>query len=548
MNRIAYFNFGGSLDGLLEYKSRDGWEKAYSDDVVLEEYGLTMAGHKSGIGLDTTKVLSPSDNKFRMNFINQSYDVLDGELILKGDCFLSGNYKYEGFNYQTLPVRYGNGFSYEINFTAEGEGILFYNGIRSEDKFLIENGSEDELEFNVSTTDQILIDGYIEKTVTKDGFSEYLEKDKIVKEKIDHTKDYKNNILAIELYGANKEVLIHYYTDKHNVISTGVSIMGGVENNLILSFKPYNVISDDDFCEPQRFGDLELYVNKTIKYRKEYFPEILYHKMENDYKMQIGLPYYISLFGGGTGIINTRYSKGAETMFPAKMIDFDTQLTGNTSTSYIYGWRKFTPPFGFAFHKFYDNGLIISLDDETYINDNGNPAVLIKSVFIDDFKDKIIFLGDEHKLFNNRTYNFYLEIYHKKLIDDMLPDSVIEIGAVSDDGEVLFVSEEKITPTTDIDVLEASIFVKSKKLKSNVKFFIRIVNALKGGILYLGDIKFESAIIKKDFYGDYSEFMIKKYFNKKLKGKLTTFAIYDSHYDNNLLNKVRGGRKIQWYL
>lgn len=311
---IAYFNTndsdswdgasGSTVDSLLY------WDSYKTSKIELKDYGLTMmdVGRSESMFSDTREFgyndrllsLYPmgyadfSGNTFQYGTIEEtlfqfgpSGNTTDTRLISISDgAYYSNFFKIHGYDYELLPHRFKNGYTFSIRLYIESFkfGYFFYFGTRAENKYAKD---------------------ICEEKFTYDSLGANLG--------ADHESD-------LEL-GVKGNSLGFYINKLGNIGYTYINSEGGIKdayscnalklgfNNIDIAFFPYNSILDID-CSPRRLGLLKVYVNGVLFWQVENFEEIILNALSTPKEHQIGVPYNISWGGATEGLKESlRYKK-----------------------------------------------------------------------------------------------------------------------------------------------------------------------------------------------------------------------------------------------
>lgn len=316
-----------SLSGVTKY------DEGISDDITLVDYGLTMYDNGVASTMEDCYNLNSNDKTFKLNRIGEknstggtlynNYDInynLDpniGSYFDLNGGYLQGFFKLDGYNYEILPPRYNDGFTIEtlLNISGTSEGIFFYMGVRSEDKynpyFSGETYVEDDEYKGVLTSEKNNLSAYIDKTILNENFRDY-EKEKylIEKNKNDQIENLKNNVISFEIT-PNKTIKIKridlngnlkQYESENTITTLGWNLLD-------VTFKPYTIINNynkNKFnCYSNRKGELNVFVNGVLFWKLNDFDEFYFKPIKNHKEKQIGIPFNISWGGGSLGLKNS---------------------------------------------------------------------------------------------------------------------------------------------------------------------------------------------------------------------------------------------------
>ncbi len=348
---IAYFdaNNAQSLkhNGLEFYlQSLVKYNKSITDNVVLDDYGLTAYDIGQAQHLTASTILNTSSTKLRLlptnsndqtggtqSFLYPFTTAYTGSkmyIVLSGGSF-QNFFKLEGYNWELLPYRYNNGLTLEtwikIDSSTSGislgnNGVFLYLGTRGENKFsTLYSGDSGYTTYSGLTLGPDHID--LEDSVYDNAIAFKVNSDLQLGYK------YINSTgLTVENYSLNsltagwKHIAITFkpcdiYPDDFN---------GGVcgDNKAATRFKPsWDELVD---CLDRREGQLSFYVNGRLFFKENCFPEEFWFKALNtEPEKQIGVPFNINWGGGTFGLRNSYH-------YPSKYVVY----TGDT----IFAFEK----------------------------------------------------------------------------------------------------------------------------------------------------------------------------------------------------------------
>ncbi len=330
--------------------SDDIWVDSISSQVLIPDFGITGYDNRflSSYGED----LQLSNNKhfcmFGVDGENYDYTILSGTPTQLCGGFYQGFYGLEGYNYQTLPKYFKEGWTAEFyllnnNCSISGttnlndaypnnSGIFYYYGARAENKFcsLKEHllsyevfSGETFLESTIKTTSHITApedtnpflfyncSGITEFYANATGVTFTLQ---------DCCDSLKYNALAFRITPDGK---IGY----RYLGSSGTCVNMKYEEDFQI-FEKYsleNVITDENYhlvtikfknddyleCIPkkQTFGTLSIYVDGFLKLRETNFPNIIPYSFDDLPSKQLGVPFNISVGGGTQGLLEMQFDQ-----------------------------------------------------------------------------------------------------------------------------------------------------------------------------------------------------------------------------------------------
>ena len=342
VNPIICMNFN-STD--IVYSDNE-WDMAISPSgVTITNFGITGYDNRFSDSLDSSWGLDGEKRFFvkKVDGDNFCYDILSGSTTQLCGGFYQGFYKLEGYDYQTLPDYYKDGWTAEFYLAKSGctcsselptlnetypnnEGIFYYYGTRAENKFC--SVKEHLLSYEVSSGVTFLssiIKDTSHVTPPSDTASFlfyncptlnefYLNATGVTFTLPDCCDNLKYNALAFRITDEGK---IGY----RYLATSGTCVAGKYEEDLMV-FEKYsteNIFVDDTFrlvtikfkndehltCKPeeQTFGVLSIYVDGYLKLREYNFPNIIPQAFDDLASKQLGVPYNISIGGGTQGLL-----------------------------------------------------------------------------------------------------------------------------------------------------------------------------------------------------------------------------------------------------
>lgn len=504
-------------------KSINQWEKAKSDDLTLPDYGLTAYDNGRSSNMEECLNLNKNDKHFYLyrvgkndedgNIDYSNYEISGGTDENIGDYVkLDGGY-YQGFfklydyNYEILPARYINGLTIEtlINVYDDSEGIFYYMGTRSEDKYNPYFSGETI----VRTSENNYLNSLLEEKVLNDAIRIYEEDkyriDEVSKKQIDNLK---NNAISFEIT-TDKKLKIKKIDNNGDLIELISEKTINTGWNLItIVYKPYTNIDKYDtekyHCDPDRKGDLIIFVNSDVFWKINNFDEFYFRSIHNNKEKIIGVPYNISWGGGSFGLKHSYH------------YDIDTiDLYNDNDLDYIND--NFSIDGNGTFQYSSDSeSMILNINNGTEITINYN--------------DPIDLLGG---------HEYYMSVYinsnvFNKVID--LGEIYLDIDTNADDYQILnkeIYSTKRINP--EWYELKMSFIVD--KSCNSYYFYPQIV--LKSEIGFVED----SSLKIKDFnvFGSMlktkdpskNNLFIEKYFDSSYNGDLQKLRIYNNTLSRN---------------
>ena len=167
--------------------SLNQWKSAYSDDVILSDYGLTAydVGFVNSLTASTTihqfnrklTLYRIGENDISGNTSYQNYQLtpVTGQTVgnyfnLNGG-YLNGFWKLDGYNYELLPIRYKDGITMETwlnisantfsSITGGTDGFFLFLGTRAEDKFITASANTPTLTLTSVTASDTSVTDYM---------------------------------------------------------------------------------------------------------------------------------------------------------------------------------------------------------------------------------------------------------------------------------------------------------------------------------------------------------------------------------------------------
>lgn len=322
------------------------WVGAISaSGVTIPNFGITGYDNRFSDSIDSDWGLDGEKRFFvkQVDGENFCYDVLSGSTVQLCGGFYQGFYKLEGYEYQTLPEHFVDGWTAEFYLAKSGctcdselptlnetypnnEGIFYYYGTRAENKFC--SLKEHILSYEVSSGVTFL-NSIIEETSHIKPPSDtspflffncpslsdfYLNATGVTFTLPDCCDNLKYNALAFRITDEGK---IGY----RYLATSGTCVDGKFEEDLLI-FEKYsteNIFTDENYhlvtikfqsdnphiCKPkeQSFGTLSIYVDGFLKLREYNFPNIVPEPFDDLPSKQLGVPYNISIGGGTQGLL-----------------------------------------------------------------------------------------------------------------------------------------------------------------------------------------------------------------------------------------------------
>ncbi len=316
-----------------------------SSKFDLPDYGLTQYDIGRTTSLTGSSSITYTNNKLSLSPI--AYNDASGNttvlgsitlttgstgnyFMLSGGSYLQNFFKLKDYDYQLLPYRYANGFTFDMmlnitnntfsSITNSNDGIFLFLGTRAENKFSYkwtgDTGYTTSLNHNLGsdftevitcpTGNSSNIDKYIIPTsaLTMDTGNTTCTK-------IDFEKNISGDSIAFKFNGDGGLSIrqINFNNDIVECTSPNQLTITGW-TNFQITFNPYeelplNLID----CYPVRQGDLVINVNGSQFWKIPNFNELWFMDLAIDKERQIGVPYTISWGGGSFGLKHSYHFK-----------------------------------------------------------------------------------------------------------------------------------------------------------------------------------------------------------------------------------------------
>lgn len=349
---IAFFNTDDS-DSWLNFsnnfivKSLKSWECHTVGQFQLKDYGLTMfdVGRSNEMFSDTRVILSDDiyPKLYPVHYNDISGNTLLDTYVMSGATYewrkrdisgstniicLEGGYlqnyfKLEGYDFEQLPYRYKDGYTFNTRLLIENDnflenysgntGFFLFLGTRAENKYSIDICEEKFIKTNENA--------------------------------LDLGSDHSDNLQ----FGVNGNV-IGFYINKHGNIgvryiddngnlfdTTSCNTLNSGWYNIDIVFSPYvNLNKNELSCVKRRNGLLRIFVNGLLFWEKENFPEIWLTPMDSEPEKQIGVPYNLSWGGGSFGLKHSlRFLESENLKFNELLLSGATKDNFTTNNSFI---------------------------------------------------------------------------------------------------------------------------------------------------------------------------------------------------------------------
>jgi hypothetical protein len=349
--------------------SLNKWNQAISSNEIITDFGLTQYDVGQVNSLTSSTYFNTSNTFYTLKNIGYNdasgntyynqypvtplYDYTGMYVELSGGYY-QNFFKLYDFNYEILPYRFNNGFTFETwlnispntfsNIVDNNGGIFLYLGMRAENKF---------------TT------LYSGNTATTTSSGSTLGPDNI----INLEDGVNNNVLAFK-FNDDSSISVRkidgsaYLIDEN--LNTPVSNTGWTM--VTITWTPYELI--DDFytlmdCAPDRSGDLSIYINGLLYSKLGDFNEFWFKPMNTSGDKQIGIPYNISWGGGSFGLEHSwNFSSTGSTNYPyyeKNPLSTGLLIENNFNGSFYGGIQKF---------RMYNNALDFTEVRYNFLADN----------------------------------------------------------------------------------------------------------------------------------------------------------------------------------
>lgn len=570
----------------ITLQSISKWEYAKSDNIILNDYGLTMFDYGVSNNLVNSKTFTPSDNFLYLNQIGYNTPInptsgetsgytisttkLNAGVVGSGENkyinldggYFTGFFKLQGYNYEVMPAR-NNGITFDtvVYITENTSGIFLMLGGRSEDKYCPYYCGEFDEEKNstIFTSNDGELNAVIEEDVHKKSFKLPEESTEIVKVAYDSIEDLKNNVFSFEITD-DKKIRLQYINQAGNLAvreSMNIITASGFTIISIVSIPEFMLSEDEMECHEDRNSNVKIYINGRIFHEFENVPEFFFKEYHNDYDKLIGIPYTITWGGGSFGLknswhfdtqtyslytgqddnfINTHYSV---TEFNIDSNDFKLKLnnieyefnvmelayTGGTGNTYLVYYNK---PISVLPYRVYK----INAD----IYDTGIFEGNIGNVSLVPIADNIEFDIKTETKYNSTVTHTNSNIFPDEHI--YVKNGVMYYGETGNPVSSIFneltYENNYITGVNVWTNISTTFMIKGVNERQfiNIGFLIESPVKLKQNSLYIKDFTYEAQdIIVKDV--NKNNLMIEQNFNKPFYGGIQKLRVYDSALSSN---------------
>ncbi len=570
----------------ITLQSISKWEYAKSDNIILNDYGLTMFDYGISNNLVNSKTFTPSDNFLYLNQIGYNTPInptsgetsgytisttkLNAGVVGSGenkyinldDGYFTGFFKLQGYNYEVMPAR-NNGITFDtvVYITENTSGIFLMLGGRSEDKYCPYYGGEFDEEKNstIFTSNDSELNAVIEEEVHKKSFKLPEESTEIVKTAYDSIEDLKNNVFSFEITG-DKKIRLQYINQAGNLAvreSMNIITASGFTIISIVSIPEFMLSEGEMECHEDRNSNVKIYINGRIFHEFENVPEFFFKEYHNDYDKLIGIPYTITWGGGSFGLknswhfdtqtyslytgqddnfINTHYSV---TEFNIDSNDFKLKLN-NIEYEFNVMELAYTGGTGSTYLVYYNKPISVLPYREYKINadiyDTGIFEGNIGNVSLVPIADNIEFDIKTETKYNSTVTHTNSNIFPDEHI--YVKDGVMYYGETGNPVSSIFneltYENNYITGVNVWTNISTTFMIKGVNERQfiNIGFLIESPVKLKQNSLYIKDFTYEAQdIIVKDV--NKNNLMIEQNFNKPFYGGIQKLRVYDSALSSN---------------
>lgn len=570
----------------ITLQSISKWEYAKSDNIILNDYGLTMFDYGVSNNLVKSKTFTPSDNFLYLNQIGYNTPInptsgetsgytisttkLNAGVVGSGENkyinldggYFTGFFKLQGYNYEVMPAR-NNGITFDtvVYITENTSGIFLMLGGRSEDKYCPYYCGEFDEEKNstIFTSNDGELNAVIEEEVHKKSFKLPEESTEIVKVSYDSIEDLKNNVFSFEITD-DKKIRLQYINQAGNLAvreSMNIITASGFTIISIVSIPEFMLSEDEMECHEDRNSNVKIYINGRIFHEFENVPEFFFKEYHNDYDKLIGIPYTITWGGGSFGLknswhfdtqtyslytgqddnfINTHYSV---TEFNIDSNDFKLKLN-NIEYEFNVMELAYTGGTGNTYLVYYNKSISVLPYREYKINadiyDTGIFEGNIGNVSLVPIADNIEFDIKTETKYNSTVTHTNSNIFPDEHI--YVKNGVMYYGETGNPVSSIFneltYENNYITGVNVWTNISTAFMIKgvNERRLINIGFLIESPVKLKQNSLYIKDFTYEAQdIIVKDV--NKNNLMIEQNFNKPFYGGIQKLRVYDSALSSN---------------
>lgn len=534
------------------------WDLAKSDNIILYDYGLTAFDNGRTNTMWKSSSLTNNDNYLKLYRVgyndihNPNNDEYSGVTAttqytnyeitsISGDSgnyfnlnggYLQGYFKLHNYEYELLPSRYGNGITFEflLHINDDSNGIFYYMGSRSEDKYNPAFSGEtvliNDLYSGITTSFENNLNAVNQVNTLKKAFKSFDDMTDIEYIEPYSIDNLKNNVISFEL--TTDKRLAYKYIDELGFINTNVSqsIISSTGFTLItITYTPDNLIEDNSIleCSKRRNGTLNFYVNGRLKWVINKFPEFYFKNIDNNPEKQIGVPYNISFGGGSFGLKHSWHYDYQKYKIYNKDLDvyvndnFNVVESQNHDDVLIDGLLLSTNNTTFVEYDDENNQIPLTVMEINYTG-TSNSSYLIK------FNNPIYVLS-------NRDYDIKLSLYDTGLFD-RLYNNEISLVVYSEESDINIIDEISYNYPKNHNNTWYDIMTKFRtddnlgKVKIHIGILIKSTGVLNiNETIYINDFSYTGAdILVKD--SNKSNLIIEDNFNNSFIGGIQKMRIY----------------------
>lgn len=547
MNIDLTNNKSWNLNSDYIVNSSNIWNKAVSNEINLIDYGLTMYDNGRVSDIEECYQFENNDKTFKMyrvgandddgNIDFSDYNISGmttnnqiGNYFYLNGGYLQGFFKLEDYEYEILPARFMNGFTIEtlIRVDNDSEGIFYYMGTRSEDKYNTYFSGETYINNNnnydgILTSERNLLSAYIDEEVISNAFGNYEEeKYHIEKLKENQLENLKNNVISFEVTSDKKIKIKRIDIDGNLKEYTSDNILKMNWNLISFTFIPDTSLPEYNSqykCYGLRKGTLKVYVNGYLFWKLNNFDEFYFKPINNHKEKQIGVPYNISWGGGSFGLKHSYHYD-----YNNIVIYDNDDLTYIDNNFIVDGDANLTYDSTNELMKLnINNGTNIILEYDNQIEVLGGHKYRMTCFVSGDIYNNFIDLGEIKLKINSNFEQYELldeHIYTTKRINPEWVELIFEFRIAKDCNFHYFYPQIEITSETG--------FISGSNLKIK-DWFVETTNILT------------QDPNKEDLY-------IEKYFSSSFIGAIQKLRLYDRPLNNDeILNNAEVESQNEYY-
>lgn len=580
------------------------WDYSKSDNIILNDFGLTMFDYGISDNLIKSTVLTPTNRYLKLEQIGYNIPInptsgetsgstinnikLNVELIGNGedryfnlkDGYFTGFFKLQGYDYELIPYR-NNGITFDTMLFVNDStsGIFLMLGGRSEDKYCpyFEGEFSENESSTIFTSNNNELNAFISNVIHKKSFALPEESTEINKTSYSSIDDLKNNVFSFEITDS-KKIKLQYINDlgilvvreSNNIINTtGFTLIS------IVSIPEISLSEKQLQCYNDRNSLIKIYVNGQLFHIFDNIPELYFKEYANDYDKLIGIPYSITWGGGSFGLkyswhfnnqkhmlyggqdetfINSYFSVSDSNLdIKCNDDEFDFNVieiinSGSTGNSYIMYYNK--PISVLPYREYKINAMLF--DSGIFENNIGNISLI-------PISDTVEFLIKSENKYNPNIPHVNSNIFPGEHI--YVKNGILYYGNTGNPVSSIYdesVNEPNyVTGVNQWSDVSTSFMLRNSNEQQfiNIGFLIESPNELNKKSLYIKDFTYEGQdIIVKDVNKE--GLIIEQNFDKPFYGGIQKLRIYNSALSNNdilsiasnesniNINVTKGGRLI----